>query len=82
MIEKIKNCLYCGKEMESITAKKRFCSTKCRVYYNRIDANALRTHSERIEKPIIKPQPIGGVMPNGLSLQERIDWMEKNQKSW
>jgi hypothetical protein len=35
MIIKIKSCLYCEQEMESITAKKRFCSDKCRVYYNR-----------------------------------------------
>ena len=35
MIIKIKSCLYCEQEMETITAKKRFCSDKCRVYYNR-----------------------------------------------
>jgi ribosomal protein L24E len=35
MINKIENCLYCGQKMESVTAKKRFCSDKCRVYYSR-----------------------------------------------
>lgn len=35
MIKKIENCQYCGEKMESKTAKKRFCSTKCRVYFNR-----------------------------------------------
>ena len=35
MIKKSDTCLYCGEEMESQTAKKKFCSTKCRVYYNR-----------------------------------------------
>jgi predicted GIY-YIG superfamily endonuclease len=35
MIIKIKSCLYCEQEMETITVKKRFCSDKCRVYYNR-----------------------------------------------
>lgn len=35
MIVKILSCLYCEQEMESITSKKRFCSDKCRVYYNR-----------------------------------------------
>ena len=35
MIQKIKNCLYCKEKMESITAKKRFCSGRCRVYYFR-----------------------------------------------
>jgi len=32
MIKKKENCEYCGEKMESITAKKRFCSEKCRVY--------------------------------------------------
>lgn len=35
MIKKINNCTYCGEKMESKTAKKKFCSTKCRIYYNR-----------------------------------------------
>lgn len=35
MIEKILNCIYCHKPMESLTAKKKFCSEKCRVYYHR-----------------------------------------------
>jgi hypothetical protein len=35
MIKKSDTCLYCGEKMESQTAKKKFCSTKCRVYYNR-----------------------------------------------
>jgi len=32
---KILSCLYCEQEMEVVTSKKRFCSDKCRVYYNR-----------------------------------------------
>jgi tRNA(Ile2) C34 agmatinyltransferase TiaS len=35
MIEKRKTCLYCGGEMESLTAKKKFCSDLHRLYYNR-----------------------------------------------
>ena len=35
MIKKTENCTYCGEKMESKTAKKKFCSTKCRVYYKR-----------------------------------------------
>ena len=35
MIIRVLSCLYCEQEMESITLKKRFCSDKCRVYYNR-----------------------------------------------
>ena len=36
MIKKKENCEYCGEKMESITAKKRFCSEKCRVYASRV----------------------------------------------
>jgi hypothetical protein len=35
MIKKIENCLYCGEKMESKTAKKKYCSAKCKIYYNR-----------------------------------------------
>jgi predicted nucleic acid-binding Zn ribbon protein len=35
MIKKKENCEYCGEKMESLTAKKRFCSEKCRVYFSR-----------------------------------------------
>ena len=35
MIKKKENCEYCGEKMESKTAKKRFCSAKCRVYFSR-----------------------------------------------
>jgi hypothetical protein len=35
MIQKKENCQYCGVKMESITAKKKFCSDKCRVYFSR-----------------------------------------------
>jgi len=35
IIKKAEHCIYCGKKMESITAKKRFCSDTCRVYFNR-----------------------------------------------
>ena len=35
MIKKSETCIYCGEKMESITAKKRYCSSKCKLYYNR-----------------------------------------------
>lgn len=35
MIIKRETCLYCGEKMESKTAKKKFCSEKCKVYWNR-----------------------------------------------
>ncbi len=35
VIKKKEFCLYCGVKMESKTAKRKFCSDKCRVYYSR-----------------------------------------------
>ena len=35
MIQKRETCLYCGEKMESITAKKKFCSDLHRLYWNR-----------------------------------------------
>lgn len=35
MIKKRENCLYCGEKMESITAKKKFCSALHKLYWHR-----------------------------------------------
>lgn len=40
MIKKTENCLYCGKKMDSVTAKKKFCSDLHRVYWHRMRAAA------------------------------------------
>lgn len=50
MIKKTENCIYCGEKMESITAKKKYCSAKCKLYFNR-------------EKNIIKRGPPFKNMP-------------------
>lgn len=34
MRQRLENCKYCSKKLEG-TTRKEFCSTKCRVYYNR-----------------------------------------------
>lgn len=46
MIKKKENCEYCSEKMDSKTAKKRFCSEKCRVYYNRASKYADKVVSE------------------------------------
>ena len=35
MINRTPYCIYCGERMESKTAKKKYCSDKCRVYFHR-----------------------------------------------
>ena len=39
MINRTPYCIYCGERMESKTAKKKYCSDKCRVYFNREHPN-------------------------------------------
>ena len=90
MIKKKENCEYCGEKMESVTAKKRFCSQKCRVYFNR-ESKCSKTKPllEIIdttgEPNILANLPIKEVsdkkqMPKGLSIEERIKWLEENEK--
>jgi predicted nucleic acid-binding Zn ribbon protein len=49
MIKKIENCIYCGEKMESITAKKKYCSAKCRLYFNRERKKAII-----VAEPVVK----------------------------
>jgi hypothetical protein len=77
MIKKKENCEYCGEKMESITAKKRFCSEKCRVYFSRTKS-VLKNEPQKLaigSKIESKKQ-----MPKGLSIEERIKWLEENEK--
>jgi len=64
MIKKRDKCLYCGSKMESITAKKKFCSPKCKVYWN-------REHSAKAkEKKEPNPKPTEPEMPQKQVYQE------------
>jgi hypothetical protein len=51
MIKKKENCLYCGEKMESLTAKKSFCSVKCRVYFNRTNKTSQIAPNLGVSKP-------------------------------
>lgn len=42
-------CEYCESSMESINRNKRFCSDKCRVYWNR--------ENPKVVKPVNPPEP-------------------------
>lgn len=88
MIKKKENCEYCGEKMDSKTAKKRFCSEKCRVYYNRETNKApFITETPKIsiktEKTVndtkIQQMPKNAKeMPNGLSIMDQIQWKIDN----
>ena len=76
--------------MESRTAKKSFCSEKCRVYFNRESKYSktkplLEIIDTTGEPNILANLPIKEVdnkkqMPKGLSLSERIKWLDENEK--
>ena len=56
MLKKIDNCIFCQRELKDHTSKKRFCSTNCRVYYNReLKRNSLPKRKEKSYTDIILP---------------------------
>ena len=55
MIKKRETCLYCGEKMESVTAKKKFCSAKCKVYYGR-----------ELKRGTLDMPKVGDVAVNGI----------------
>jgi predicted nucleic acid-binding Zn ribbon protein len=92
MIKKIENCIYCGEKMESITAKKKYCSAKCRLYFNRERKKAIivaepvvksiKTEkavvSTKMNQPILEKPKNGKEMPKGLSIMDQIQWKIDN----
>ena len=81
IIKKIESCLYCGTVMESITAKKRFCTATCRVYLNR----RKKTNENRLAK-IVSDTPEfektkEKVFPDIVVMGEAkvMDWQEKQE---
>jgi predicted nucleic acid-binding Zn ribbon protein len=53
--DKKEKCEYCEEKMEAVYRNKRFCSPKCRVYFNREKEKPKET-----PKPIIKKEPSKG----------------------
>jgi predicted nucleic acid-binding Zn ribbon protein len=89
MIKKKENCEYCGEKMESVTAKKRFCSEKCRVYFSRtksvlknepqkqiISSNFVSKleNETSIAKTNIEP-------PSGLKGMDLMIWKSENKNN-
>lgn len=66
MIKKKENCLYCGEKMESLTAKKSFCSARCRVYFNRANKTGEIAPNLGVSKP--KPDNVIKLHKNSVEL--------------
>ena len=71
--------------MDSITAKKKFCSDKCRVYYGRERAKMKATKKViSVHEPNVEGQlknennHVKKEMPNGLSRINQMRWLREN----
>ena len=92
MIKKTENCLYCGEKMESITAKKRYCSSKCKVYDYRERScivtetaqNDKKTQIEGnlpiLEKECLKSPQNEKLTPSNLKGLDLLIWKAENGK--
>jgi predicted nucleic acid-binding Zn ribbon protein len=94
MIKKSETCIYCGEKMESITAKKRYCSSKCKLYYNREKNKVKRGAPFKNMPPYDKSSPKSVVNskleqipvenhktpPKGLKGIDLVIWKSENCK--
>jgi len=92
MIKKKENCEYCGEKMESITAKKRFCSEKCRVYASRVKSvlknepqkQIIGSNLEDVRKlvqiPVQSEKKTILEPPSHLTGIDLVIWKAENQK--
>ncbi len=88
----MKKCLRCQKDFEPKNPKGKFCSDKCRVYWNRVNAHAKNVKRainevakmESGEKPktsfeaFLKEMEGRPQMPKGLSVSEQLEWRSNN----
>jgi len=79
MIQKSKTCLYCGEEMESKTAKKRFCSDLHRVYYNREKNKPIIEQNKEKQKEPEKEKEFEAVDWDKLNWKEKLEIRRKNK---
>jgi hypothetical protein len=92
MIKKSETCIYCGEKMESITAKKRYCSSKCKLYYNR-EKNKRGAPFKNMPPYGTGTSNLGDMLASGIIIAENhktppmglkgidlIIWKSENQK--
>jgi len=92
MIKKKEHCEYCSEKMESKTAKKRFCSEKCRVYASRVKSvlknepqkQIIGSNLEDVRKlvqiPVQSEKKTILEPPNHLTGIDLVIWKAENQK--
>lgn len=79
MKHKAEKCEYCGADLQAKTTRKKFCSSKCRVYANR-EGNHVVVSSPATR--VIKQKPTSQLQnsPTGLKGIELAIWRAE-QKS-
>lgn len=73
--------MYCGKEMESKTAKKKFCSTSCRVYFNR-EKTKTPFKQTFVSTGALAPKTLAelkALCPSGLDMFDKAKWIQDNR---
>lgn len=88
MINKDSYCGYCGEEMKVKNRRKTYCSDKCRTYAYRDKKFKAAVVPPTVEDELLVPKigfksggPDKPVMPPGLTIAERIKWMEEHRLS-
>lgn len=57
MKHKTERCLYCDKKLEPKTTRQKFCSDKCRVYWNRDNPKVQTTDLNKPTSDLKPPEP-------------------------
>jgi hypothetical protein len=81
-------CEYCGEEMKvTYVSRKRFCGAKCRIYWHRkkdacVPALPIPAPPDIFDLLVNtntpRPAPLRLRPPPGLTIAERIKWMEEH----
>jgi hypothetical protein len=85
MINKDSYCGYCGEEMKVKNRRKTYCSDKCRTYAYRDKKFKAAVVTPTVAEELLVPnlrirstEHLKPVMPPGLTIAERIKWMEEH----
>jgi len=80
MKERRTTCLYCGEEMVAKSAKRLFCDTACRVYFNR--EKPQNGGVKILTTATIAPKTLAELKskcPKGLDMLDRAKWIQDNR---
>ena len=71
-----KVCLYCGNDYYAFSSKAKYCSTNCRVYWNR-EKKAVDLLGEKFSEPILKTEPQKGSATEPKQSNSSLEYCSK-----